>query len=157
MLYAITYETWNEESIEAGETDNKGFDIDWTNCTWSDIWDLKNDWASSQNNGNETFTNFEDMDFRTGDTTNRTLHFKEVDCLIVASIFEGKINRNALDWATNLKQVHECCKAFDDSEVIARLEELLEEHEERSGMLVPVSSIMDVITLEERFPDSTLL
>ena len=152
MRYAITYETWIAESIEAGETDDKGYDTEWTSCNWGDIWDLKSDWASSQDNGNDTFTNFEEMDFRTGETTNRTLHFKDVDCLIVADIFNGKIRRESLSWATSLKEVRDCAKAFDDSEVIERLEELLEEAENElaSGFLVPCYSLTEEMELEDK-------
>lgn len=150
MKYATTYEIWDTESLEAGETDDKGFNTEWTECTFSDIWDLAHDWKNAQNNNNGSYTQEVKINFRTGEQTISTLHFQDADLELIDAIFTGKINRNALDFATNLQEVQEYCKAFDAEEVIARLEELLQEAEDTlsSGVLVPAYSLSDVMRIE---------
>lgn len=154
MQYAITYETWDKDSITSAEADDKGFSQDWESCDWETVWDIQREWMHAQNNGNGTWTNKSDKDFHTGETTISTLHFKDADCNTIQSIFDGKIKANALAWAEDAATIRNL-KGFTDSLKMERALELLEEKESYALISIP-SSLIDLMALESVVGEITL-
>lgn len=76
----ITYETWDEESIEAGETDDKGFLAEDTPYSFRELVDLL---ACSEASVNPIprqpstyiwYTEYGESDMFTGEVTNHSFH-----------------------------------------------------------------------------------
>ena len=82
MKYSITYETWDEDSIEVGETDDKGFEVQDEEIDMDGIIGVIEEFAFYQNNNSHGFslsTMDGDIDYRTGETTYRTIHIECTD------------------------------------------------------------------------------
>lgn len=75
---SITYETWDEESLEAGETDDRGFEIESEEYDFRDLIQLMRDGGYSEDSGNWFSTPDPERDFQTGEETFRSLHFADV-------------------------------------------------------------------------------
>lgn len=85
FLVNKTYETWDEESVEIGDTDNRGFEYQ------DNVMTLRELIREMQNNGITEpscssiqagiwFSSIDDeIDYRTGERTQYTLHFKHID------------------------------------------------------------------------------
>ena len=154
MKYAITFDTWDAESLEIGETDDKGFTQDWESCDWDTVWDIRREWMYAQNNGNGSWTNEEKNDFRTGETTIYTLHFQDADLDTIQAIFDGKIKVNDLDWAEDAATIRDL-KGFSDSRKMERALELLKEKEGYALISAP-SSMIELMEMEKVVGEITL-
>jgi len=83
-LFIVTYETWDDESLEVGEADDKGFacrneylrdaiqDL-MASSPYTDTRSIEtNHW--SDNGTSNWITVYNGMDWQTGETTNKILH-----------------------------------------------------------------------------------
>jgi hypothetical protein len=88
-VYKMTYENWDEESLECGETDDKGWE-----CEGSEPYDTLYDvlhtveadaswleWSSSNPDAHSWIVSEGDQDFRTGETENKSLWIERADGL----------------------------------------------------------------------------
>ena len=95
--YNVTYEVWDEESVDIGETYNRGFesknnkilDIDDLNEVIHDMIHLNNgEWSQSHITAKDLvkskgpwYSGEYDVDIRTGDRTMRSYHFSGLSLL----------------------------------------------------------------------------
>lgn len=84
--YKMTYETWNEEALEAGETDDKGWEEEGSDVYGSleDVIRATDDhswieWSSSPPDGRSWIISEDDEDHRTGDRTIYNLWIERTD------------------------------------------------------------------------------
>lgn len=85
--FSVTYETWDEDSLEIGETDDKGFACEnerlrdaiqelMASSPHTDTRSIEtNCWPD--NGGSRWITVYNGMDWQTGETTNKSLHRPE--------------------------------------------------------------------------------
>ena len=84
-IYSITYATWSEEDIEAGETDDRGFEAEDIHCeTLNEC--MLDDFAGGSPSSYpiKKYTQYDwitmtEENYRTGELTNRSLHIKRAD------------------------------------------------------------------------------
>jgi len=91
--YSVTYDTWDDESLEIGDTDDKGFeskdnkieDFDDLERVVKDMLNLDHaDWSQSPMyaadiaKGHVWYGGEHDKDIKTGDITNHAYHFKNL-------------------------------------------------------------------------------
>jgi len=83
--YSVTYSRWDEEALEAGDTDDKGFEIE--DAEVEDLEELLSDvegianwveWSSSPPDGHSWIISEGDQD-PSGEITNYALHIKRPD------------------------------------------------------------------------------
>jgi hypothetical protein len=83
----MTYETWDEEALEHGDTDDRGYE--YKNERYDDLEELLNDspvryeswvdWSSSRPGKNSWIISDKDENYRTGEITYRNLFIKRAD------------------------------------------------------------------------------
>lgn len=79
ITISTTYETWDEEALEAGETDNKGYEIEKEEYNFRDLVRLFQNGGYTEGDSSSWYsTSDSDIDFRTGEHTNRSIHFSDV-------------------------------------------------------------------------------
>jgi hypothetical protein len=90
MKYSITFENWDDDALEAGETDDKGYEV-------QDVeMDHPLDFPSEFKGANASeyplrsiscwFT-ITDTDFRTGNTENKSIHFHDITMEDIKKIY----------------------------------------------------------------------
>ena len=84
MLLSKTYETWDEEDLEHGDTDKKGFVFQDENYSFKDLLDeLKDEYYLDLNcsniNHSDSISYCGDLDYISGDKQVLTLHFNGTD------------------------------------------------------------------------------
>tara|TARA_R110002167_G_C12521553_1_gene638246 strand:- start:487 stop:795 length:309 start_codon:yes stop_codon:yes gene_type:complete len=84
MLISKTYETWNQDDIEHGDTDKKGFIYQDENYSFKDLLDeLKDecylDLCCSDINQCNSITYYGSPNYVSGEVENLTLHFNGTD------------------------------------------------------------------------------
>lgn len=87
-VWATTYQTYTEEDLWAGETDNRGWENEFEDSSvYKSLADLLQDipshswveWSSSHPRGGDWITSEADENYRTGDRTNYDLFIKHAD------------------------------------------------------------------------------
>ena len=77
ILLSKTYETWDEEAIELGDTEDRGFEWEDVGHTFRELVELLK-WMYSEPNSTHNPTWFStepDIDYRTGEQTTYSLHY----------------------------------------------------------------------------------
>ncbi len=75
MKISETYETWTEEDVEIGDTNDRGFNFQSEDYSFRELIDYIEREGFRREGNTEWLTDCEEMDYRTGETTNRGLHF----------------------------------------------------------------------------------
>jgi hypothetical protein len=86
-IYRISYETWDEEALEAGETDDKGWKVEESESydTLESLLDSVShdaswlEWSSSHPSSGDWIISQDDQDYRTGDRTQYSLFIERSD------------------------------------------------------------------------------
>lgn len=80
---ALTYETWDEESLGIGETDDKGYEYEETPMTLGDtLREIRNRGPWDQDEGEDFYAGIrfysadDDINYRTGESTRYCLHVR---------------------------------------------------------------------------------
>jgi len=76
FTFSVTYETWNEEEREAGETFRRGYKEEGEIGQFSDIIDRMNYFLITEKSGGDWLTSTGDYDYKTGDDTIYHLHIQ---------------------------------------------------------------------------------
>lgn len=89
VLISITYETWDDEAAEAGDTDDKGYESEDVPHTWREAIEVIRDGGFSESSGSPdnpwcywlSDTGLSDIngDMYTGERTGRSMHFTRPD------------------------------------------------------------------------------
>ena len=76
LLISETYETWDHEAIEAGDTDDRGFNFQAEEYSFRDLVDYIRRNGFSREGSTQWLTTVDpDRDYRTGEETTKALHF----------------------------------------------------------------------------------
>ena len=83
IIISTTYETWDEEALEAGETDDKGYEIEREEYDFRDLVKLFREGGYTQG---DTFPSLHswystadsEIDYHTGKMTDRSIHFADI-------------------------------------------------------------------------------
>ncbi len=87
-VWGSTYEVWDEETLEAGDTDDRGWEHEYEdNGPYKSLADLLQDipghswleWSSSDPGPRDWIISEDDQDYRSGDRTQYSLHIKHAD------------------------------------------------------------------------------
>ena len=75
---STTYETFDEDALDAGETDDRDYEIESEEYAFRDLVRLFRNGGYTEDSGAWYSTGDAETDFRTGEVTNRSLHFADI-------------------------------------------------------------------------------